>query len=53
MARFENRTVEQLTFFQWINMEHALVKRQYKSELTDVQKASLKSEYKKYLKETE
>lgn len=52
MAVFGNRVVDKLTFFQWINVEYGIVKRQYK-ELIDREKQKLKKEYQDYLKETE
>jgi len=52
MERFANRVIDKFTFYQWINIEYGIVKRQYK-ELTDNEKEKLKSEYQDYLKETE
>lgn len=48
MPRFANRVVNELTFFQWINIEYGLVKRQYK-ELEEDQKQRLKRKYKTQL----
>ena len=39
-----------LSFYQWINVEYGIVKRQFK-ELCDSDKDRLKREYKEYKKE--
>lgn len=52
MAVFGDRVVDKLTFFQWINVEYGIVKRQYE-ELTDREKQKIDKEYQDYLKETE
>lgn len=40
MGRFANRVVDSYTFYQWINIEYSIVKRQYK-ELNDNDKSVL------------
>lgn len=42
--------MEKMTFYQWINCEYGIVKREYK-ELRDDLKMQLKMEYDKYLAE--
>lgn len=39
-----------LSFYQWINMEYGIVKRQFKS-LCDADKRRLRKEYNEYKKE--
>lgn len=39
-----------MTFYNWINVEYGIVKRQYKN-LNETDKARLKKEYKEYQKE--
>lgn len=39
-----------LSFYQWINVEYGIVKREFK-ELCDSDKSRLKMEYKEYKKE--
>ncbi len=48
MATFANRSVDKLSFYQWINMEYSMVKREYKEAPENV-KQRLKKEYEKYL----
>ena len=52
MAVFGNRVIEKLTFYQWINVEYGIVKRQYKG-LSDGEKTKLNEKYQEYLKETD
>ena len=52
MAVYGNRVVEKLTFYQWINVEYGIVKRQYK-ELTDGEKRKLNENYKKYFEKND
>lgn len=51
MEVFENRVVKKLTFYQWINVEYGIVKRQYK-ELTRQEKCIINIKYQEYLKDT-
>lgn len=44
--------MKRFTFYQWINIEYGIVKRQYK-ELSDKEKTVLKNEYQEYLKNAE
>ena len=50
MDTFGDRMIEKLTFFQWINAEYGIVKRQYKG-LRKSEKEQLNKEYKQYLAE--
>jgi hypothetical protein len=51
MATFANRVVDKLTFYQWINIEYGIVKREYK-EQSEYTKSIMKQKYEEYLKET-
>lgn len=50
MAQFANLTLNKFTFYQWLNFEYGIVKREYK-ELADSKKVVLKEKYQEYLKE--